>query len=199
VAQSNPGWRNPLIVSWIGMRGVVSLASALSIPLLLPDGHAFPFRNLILFITFTVIIVTLVIQGFTLPWMVKWIKPEFMDIEKADEQQALEIECALLLAAIDELSAKYSTDLENNRLLKNKQELLKLKAQLYSTANADENQRYCANKIIKQLKKVMTAIIEHERRELHTFRRKEGFDDDVIRIIENRLDLEEEGLQRENE
>jgi CPA1 family monovalent cation:H+ antiporter len=199
VAQSNPGWRNPLIVSWIGMRGVVSLASALSIPLLLPDGHAFPFRNLILFITFMVIIVTLVIQGFTLPWMVKWIKPEFMDIEKAEEQQALEIECALLSAAVDELTTKYPTDLENNGLLKNKQELLKLKTRLYSTANADENKRYSANKIIKQFKKVMTAIIEHERRELHTFRRKEGFDDDVIRIIENRLDLEEEGLQRENE
>jgi Na+/H+ antiporter len=199
VAQSNPGWRNPLIVSWIGMRGVVSLASALSIPLLLPDGHAFPFRNLILFITFTVIIVTLVIQGFTLPWMVNWIKPEFMDIEKADEQQTLEIECALLSAAVDELNTKYPTDLENNRLLKNKHEFLKLKALLFSTANVDESKRYGANKIIKQLKKVMTVIIERERRVLHTFRRKEGFDDDVIRIIENRLDLEEEGLQRENE
>jgi CPA1 family monovalent cation:H+ antiporter len=105
----------------------------------------------------------------------------------------------LLSAAVDELTTKYPTDLENNGLLKNKQELLKLKARLYSTANADENKRYSANKIIKQFKKVMTAIIEHERRELHTFRRKEGFDDDVIRTIENRLDLEEEGLQRENE
>ena len=52
VADSSPGWKGPLILGWAGMRGVVSLAAALSIPLLMDDGRPFPYRNLILFITF---------------------------------------------------------------------------------------------------------------------------------------------------
>jgi len=67
VAEPNPGWKGPIIFGWSGMRGVVSLAAALSIPLLINEGQPFPHRNLILFITFIVILVTLVVQGLTLP------------------------------------------------------------------------------------------------------------------------------------
>ena len=76
VADDNPGWRNPIIFGWTGMRGVVSLAAALSIPLMISDSQAFPYRNLILFITFIVILMTLVFQGLTLPWVIRKIKPE---------------------------------------------------------------------------------------------------------------------------
>ena len=76
VADSNPGWRGPLVLGWAGMRGVVSLAAALSIPLFITEGHPFPYRNLILFITFIVILVTLVFQGLTLPWVIRRVKPE---------------------------------------------------------------------------------------------------------------------------
>lgn len=70
-----PGWKTPLIIGWTGMRGVVSLAAALSIPLFLEDGSPFPQRNLILFITFVVILLTLVIQGLTLPVLLKKFPP----------------------------------------------------------------------------------------------------------------------------
>ncbi len=73
VADQNPGWRGPLVIGWAGMRGVVSLASALSIPLLLNNGEPFPFRSLILCITFIVILITLVLQGLTLPWVIKLV------------------------------------------------------------------------------------------------------------------------------
>src|SRR5678816_2624212 len=61
VADPNPGWKNPLILGWAGMRGVVSLAAALSIPLVMDSGPPFPQRHLILFITFVVILLTLVV------------------------------------------------------------------------------------------------------------------------------------------
>jgi Na+/H+ antiporter len=61
----------PLILGWSGMRGVVSLAAALAIPITLSDGAGFPQRNLILFITFIVILLTLVVQGLTLPQLIK--------------------------------------------------------------------------------------------------------------------------------
>ena len=71
VSDPNPGWRGPLIFGWTGMRGVVSLASALSVPILTQAGQPFPYRDLILFITFIVILITLVFQGLTLPWLIR--------------------------------------------------------------------------------------------------------------------------------
>ena len=76
VADPNPGWKGPIIFGWAGMRGVVSLAAALSIPLLISKDQPFPYRNLILFITFIVILVTLVFQGLTLPWLIRKVKLE---------------------------------------------------------------------------------------------------------------------------
>ena len=60
----------PLLLGWTGMRGVVSLAAALAIPVTLDNGQNFPHRNLILFITFIVILLTLVVQGLTLPYII---------------------------------------------------------------------------------------------------------------------------------
>ena len=66
-----PPWQSPFFVGFTGIRGVVSLAAALSIPLTLGGGGTFPDRELILFVTFVVIVVTLVGQGSVLPWVVR--------------------------------------------------------------------------------------------------------------------------------
>jgi CPA1 family monovalent cation:H+ antiporter len=67
----NPGWRNVVVIAWTGMRGVVSLAAALAIPLTVAGGASFPDRDLILFLTFCVILVTLVVQGLSLPLLLR--------------------------------------------------------------------------------------------------------------------------------
>jgi CPA1 family monovalent cation:H+ antiporter len=66
-----PAWSGVFVVGWTGLRGVVSLAAAMAIPVSLPDKTPFPHRDLILFLTFWVIFVTLVGQGLTLPWIIK--------------------------------------------------------------------------------------------------------------------------------
>ncbi|WP_227255042.1 Na+/H+ antiporter [Frigoriglobus tundricola] len=66
-----PPWQNVVIVGWTGMRGVVSLAAALALPLTVEGGHPFPYRDLILFFTFWVIFGTLVVQGLTLPLLIR--------------------------------------------------------------------------------------------------------------------------------
>lgn len=66
-----PPWRNVFIVAWVGMRGVVSLATALALPLTLADGLPFPHRDLIIFLAVSVILVTLVVQGIPLPWLLR--------------------------------------------------------------------------------------------------------------------------------
>ena len=65
-----PAWQNVAIIAWTGMRGVVSLAAALAVPLTLSDGSPFPGRDYILFITFCVILATLVLQGLSLPALI---------------------------------------------------------------------------------------------------------------------------------
>jgi Na+/H+ antiporter len=83
----NPGITTPLILGWTGMRGVVSLAAALSIPITL-NGAPFPHRSLILFITFIVILATLLIQGLTLPILLRKIRfPDFEDYISEEEAE----------------------------------------------------------------------------------------------------------------
>ncbi|EGX61432.1 Na+/H+ antiporter [Streptomyces zinciresistens K42] len=72
--EDNPTWKAPFVISWAGMRGVVSLAIAFSIPVTADGGEAFPERNLILFLTFTTVIGTLVLQGVTLPPLIRLLK-----------------------------------------------------------------------------------------------------------------------------
>jgi monovalent cation/hydrogen antiporter len=69
--EGTPSWRNVLIASWTGLRGGVSLAAALAVPLIVASGAAFPHRPLILFLTFAVILATLVVQGLTLPLLIR--------------------------------------------------------------------------------------------------------------------------------
>ncbi len=69
--EPKPRWQNVALVSWAGMRGVISLAAAFALPFRLPNGNPFPGRNYILFFTFCVILATLVGQGLTLPFLIR--------------------------------------------------------------------------------------------------------------------------------
>ena len=69
----SPPWQWAFLIAFVGIRGVVSLAAALAIPLTMLNGDAFPYRNLIFFITFGVILITLVGQGLMLPSVVRWL------------------------------------------------------------------------------------------------------------------------------
>jgi Na+/H+ antiporter len=73
-SEDDDTWKNVLIVAWTGTRGVVSLATALALPLTLSSGAEFPHRSLILFLAFSVIFVTLVVQGLSLPLLLKLLK-----------------------------------------------------------------------------------------------------------------------------
>ncbi|TWR25214.1 Na+/H+ antiporter [Mucilaginibacter pallidiroseus] len=199
VAQSRPGWRNPLVIGWVGMRGVVSLASALAIPLLLPGGQPFPHRNLILFITFVVIIITLVGQGLALPWVIRRLRPSDPSDRKTDDEQIFDIEVELNKVACDELEHNHAKEIEDNILLRYKLEFYKNKVGLLKEFMANAERQKEAQTIFDQFKTVMVEVTEAERSKLHTYRRNNDYDDDVIRIIENRLDLEEERLQEDVE
>lgn len=98
-----PSWRNIVVISWCGMRGIVSLAAALALPLTVEGGDAFPHRALILFLSFSVILVTLVVQGLSLTPLIKALGlSEEVAEEEVMEARRLSLEAALI--EIDKLA-----------------------------------------------------------------------------------------------
>src|SRR5262249_43359714 len=95
-----PPARSVLIVGWTGMRGVIALAAAIALPQVLEDGSPFLQRNLIIFLAFSVILVTLVLQGLTLPWLVRLLgvggEPSRNVEEEAARREILETALAYL-------------------------------------------------------------------------------------------------------
>jgi CPA1 family monovalent cation:H+ antiporter len=80
-------WKNVLVVAWTGTRGVISLAAALALPLVLQDGTVFPKRHSIIFLAFVVIFVTLVVQGLSLPLLIRWLKIKPQDDTDTEEKE----------------------------------------------------------------------------------------------------------------
>jgi monovalent cation/hydrogen antiporter len=103
MSRRRSSWEGAVFISWAGMRGAVSLAAALALPLTTDAGDDFPARNLILFLTFTVILVTLVGQGLTLPLVIRALRLEDDGIEEREEVKARIKAAEAALARLEEL------------------------------------------------------------------------------------------------
>ena len=176
----------PLVLGWTGMRGVVSLAAALAIPITLADGTAFPQRNLILFITFTVIFLTLVVQGLTLPYFIKrsgWLDG-LTQQEAEDFDAEMQIRQGLKNHALQFLKQKYESELKSNpgleKLLKHWEE---------RASSAEENG------MTEKKKLILLDVINSQRQYLDELNRDTKIDEEIIRLHLYQLDLEEERLK----
>jgi Na+/H+ antiporter len=96
----------PAVVAWSGMRGAVSLAAALAIPLTTHAGEAFPERDLIIFLTFCVILGTLVLQGLTLPAVIRVLRIEPDGLDEQEDAQARIAAADAALARLEELTGE---------------------------------------------------------------------------------------------
>ena len=179
-----PNWKTPLLLGWTGMRGVVSLAAALSIPLTLADGTPFPQRNLILFITFVVILLTLVVQGLTLPVLLKKFPPEDRDYIKSEKEIDYEIRTGLAQVAIDKIRADYSDKIET---------FPDLKDQLTVWETRLNSSEIIIN--YKEYQSIYSEIIDTQKKWLTDKNRKELLlDEEIIRKHLRLLDLQEEKM-----
>jgi len=182
-----------VVASWSGMRGVVSMAAALALPLTLQSGEEFPFRHLILFLTFCVIFVTLVLQGLTLPFVAKWLGVE----EGGDEYQS-EIEAReLLLKEIIEKIGKEARAVESAEQrdsLEQWQDYYeeRLRRMQQRDSLSLETNRNSA----PREKELMVRLTEEARRHLAELRRRGIISENVRQRIEYDFDLEEQRIQR---
>ena len=181
----NPGYKVPFVLGWTGMRGVVSLAAALSIPVQLRDGTAFPQRNLILFITFIVILLTLLIQGLTLPYLIKKLINPGMSEEPSEQVVDSLIRKQLAEHALKHLRINYSEQLSEYPVLQQM-------AQKWETNSGTAGNVLMA----KECKTVYLDILNQQRQWLLSKNKAElTLDEDIIRRHLQYLDLEEEKLR----
>lgn len=177
-------WRLPLLLGWTGMRGVVSLAAALAIPITLPNGEAFPYRNLILFITFIVILLTLLLQGLTLPTFIRRSNL-FGDSGDAKEEEM-------------KLNIKNQLVTETVRLLKEHQG--KSNSKDWYLQHMIEQWEHKINqpehlKMSESTKKAYLELLESQRLFLAKLDEDPNIDDKIILDYIYQIDLEEERVK----
>ncbi|WP_310096882.1 Na+/H+ antiporter [Mucilaginibacter pocheonensis] len=194
-ADSNPGLKGPLLLGWAGMRGVVSLAAALSIPATLHSGAAFPHRSLILFITFTVILVTLVLQGLTLPALIKWVNMPDPDYTIPFEQQKQMVRKKLSKLSLDILENKYASQLKDNDMVKSLKMKLDADMELLNDWEKGDNS-HRADDFYRDYRTVINELMTQQRDLLRTLNKKENINDDIIKQQLDLLDLEEEKIRQ---
>ncbi|MEV7087124.1 Na+/H+ antiporter [Streptomyces sp. NPDC093085] len=191
-------WTAPLIVGWAGMRGVVSLAIAFSIPAVTQDDTPFPGRNLVLFLAFTTVIGTLVVQGLTLPPLIRMLPLPGRDPQRETlaEAQAQSEASAAAERRLDELLAD-----ERNALPQPLAE--RLRTVLERRRNAVWERLGAVNEITGEsadetYRRLSREMIEAERAVFVALRDRRRIDDEMLRTLLRRLDLEEAAAYRED-
>ncbi|MFD9434053.1 Na+/H+ antiporter [Streptomyces sp. NPDC060002] len=196
--EENPTWRGPIVIAWAGMRGVVSLAIAFSIPLTVDHGHApFPYRNLILFLTFTTVIGTLVVQGLSLPPLIRLLK-----FPEPDPQ------AATLAEANAQAQASRVAEERLDALLSDERNALpppladRLRSVLERRRNAVWERLGQVNPVTGETvddtyRRLSREMISAEREMFVRLRDGRYIDDEMLRTLLRRLDLEEAAAFRE--
>jgi monovalent cation/hydrogen antiporter len=188
----HPGWRVLTAIGWTGMRGAVSLALALALP---RDGATFPARSLIVYLTFCVILATLVGQGLTLPLLLRRLGIAGDGLDRREEMDARRATARAGIARVEQLLDElWAPPREaGEHLVGHYQDRLRTLvplAQMDSAADAGDETIDAA--AARGLQRLRLEGVEAERRELIRLRNAGAIGDDVFHRLERDLDLEEQ-------
>lgn len=193
----SPPWRYPFLIGWAGMRGVVSLAAAFALPVDMPG------RELILFVTFCVIVATLLVQGLSLPWLVRRL-----DLDDAGAAERVEKAVATADHHVARMALQELERLDDGLPVRVVDELRHHLEERVRHAHAvlggcpgeDEYDDGAAPEDRRALAEAVTAtqirrqLLDVERAELHRLYRERDIDDETLRALQQQLDVEELGL-----
>ncbi|GAB4014530.1 Na+/H+ antiporter [Spirosoma koreense] len=182
-----PTWQQVMVLGWAGMRGVVSLAGALALPNTLPNGEPFPARDLILFITFIVIFITLVVQGLTLPVIVETLNVREVIDEKQEERKLRQ---KMALQVITHLEANHSAGSVHDDVLNYVKNEYELKISELNGMLRATNSSQRPAELYQQAIRLQLELIDVERMVLVEQRQNSLLDDEILRKMEQELDLE---------
>ena len=189
-----PDWRLPFVVAFTGVRGVVSLAAALSIPVALATDVAFPDRDRVLVLTFVVIVVTLVAQGLTLPWVLRRLGLEKLGNAELRERKEREMVARIegARAALAELDTAAKAERIPDEVLAPWHEREALRVRQLEGERAGDGARLATS---ARMRRVELALVAAQRRRINELVRKGTVSDEIRRRIERDLDLDEERLR----
>lgn len=177
--------RDAAIIGWSGIRGIVSLAVAIGLPYTLPDGSPIEGRNEIIFITFVVIMITLLIPGLTLPTIIRWLK-----IKSHSDHYELQL-IRKQLAKIAEEKLQHFLKIENI----DKKEFDFLQTYFDSHHRILEMSHTVDDKI-QNIELIRQEIIQHQRKQLIQMWKQKEINDIVLTHLEQELDMGEVHIAR---
>lgn len=189
--ERTPPWQNIAVVAWSGARGGVSLASALAVPAVIQSGAPFPQHDMVLFLTFSIIVSTLVLQGLTLPPLIRHLHVKDDGRTEKEERHARlsATEGAIHhLEAVAEASGVSSEAIEDLR--SHYQERLR---HLNSWEDAEEHQRLAEHK--QRYRQLKHSLLASERDAIVRLRDEGVISDDALHRVQRDLDLEEIRLE----
>lgn len=190
VARRAPA-RERLIVGWSGMRGAVSLAAALALPLESGESGGFPERNLIVFLTFAVIFATLILQGLTLPALIRRLRLPSDDADAEEELRARLSATEAALARLEELGAEDWTLDDTLDRLRGLYEYRHRR--LSARAGLVEDAGYEKRSLAYQ--RVLRELLDAQRRAIVRLRNEGVISNEIMHRVERDLDLEDSRLE----
>jgi Na+/H+ antiporter len=179
------GWRSRMVLAWSGMRGSVSLAAALALP------GSTPQRDLVVFLTFAVILATLVVQGLTLPALIRRLDVHADDGEAREELKARLVATHAAIARIEELAAEDWTRDDTIERMTNlyayRSRRLKARAgKIEDEGYEDRSQAY---------QRMVREVLDAQRRAVVRLRNEGTISNDIMHRLERELDLEDQRLE----
>lgn len=180
----------PIVISWAGLRGAVSLAAALALPLTTRDGSDFAERNLIVFLTFCVIFATLVVQGLTLPGLIRLLGLEDDGVAEREDAKARIKAAEAALARLDQLLDEEWVNEDTARRLRGTYEFRRTRF----TSRFDDGDDGAIEERSLNFQRLRRELLEAERAAIVDLRRQGVINDDVMHRLERDLDLEDARL-----
>jgi CPA1 family monovalent cation:H+ antiporter len=185
----NPG-RASIILGWAGMRGAVSLAAALALPLTTDAGDDFPNRDLVIFLTFGVILASLVVQGLSFPSLLKLVGIEDEGRTEKEENKARIYATEAALARLEELADE---DWVRDDTLGRVRAMFNFRNQRFRSRFDPESDGEIENRSL-DYQRLLRELLAAERNAVFDLRRERRIDDVVMRRVIRDLDLEEARL-----
>jgi monovalent cation/hydrogen antiporter len=183
-----PPWQHIAVIGWAGIRGVDSLATALAVPFVIGDRSSFPSRNLVIFLSFGVILATLVLQGFTLPLLIRWFKLSDDGQDEDEEMLGRAAAAEAALRRLDELAKEPWASADTIEKIRS---IYANRLRRYQSRLRNSECTPVYEKRAESVRRLQLELLQAERQAILDLHQREVINDDVLRDIEHDIDLEE--------
>ena len=186
-----PSWRNTFLVGFTGMRGAVTLAAALALPRVTDAGDPFPARDVIVFLAFCAVVATVVVQGLSLPPLLKVLRVEPDGSAEHEEAKARMLAAKAALERIDELAEEDWVREDTAERMRGAYQYRRDRFK----ARFDDEDDGGYDRRSSDYQRLRRELLEAERHALLELRRRGVINDDVMHRVERDLDLEDARLE----